>query len=376
LKLINPHLASDGSMAQRFIDEARVTGALDHPNIVPLHDLLTDDPLRASYTMKLVAGETLTEKIGKQKSRRDVEQILETIISVCNAMSFAHSRGIVHRDLKPDNIMVGDFGEVYVMDWGCALVKGDRSLVDTAPDEDGTVIGTVQYMAPEQARGDVSATDARTDVFALGAILYKALTGKAPYLGPLETTLKAAERGNYRPIDDHAGGVAVMPPPQLTRIVKKAMAYDPARRYQSAADLAEALRGFLRSGDWNLPHVFRAGTVIVNEGDKAEAAFIIKEGRCEVRKRDPDDPARSTVLRVLGPGDVFGETAIFADAPRSASVVALDDVRAVVIERAELERWMAGGALGTFVKTLAARFLEHDKRLQQAARGMDLELPG
>jgi serine/threonine-protein kinase len=376
LKLINPRLAADPSLAQRFIDEARVTGALDHPNIVPVHDLMVEDPLRASYTMKLVAGRTLSELITGQKSRRDVERILETIVSVCNAVSFAHSRGIVHRDLKPDNIMVGDFGEVYVMDWGCAYVRGDRGIVDGAPDDDGTVLGTVQYMAPEQARGEVASTDARTDVFAIGAILYKVLTGRAPYVGPLETALAAAERGDYRPIDDSTAGVAVMPPPKLTQIVKKAMAFDPNRRYQSATDLAEALRAFMRGGDWNVPRIFPAGTAIVREGDRADAAFIIESGRCEVRKRDPDNPERHTVLRVLVPGDVFGEAAIFADVPRSASVVALDDVRAVVIERAELERWVASGSLGKFVKSLADRFLELDQRLQQAARGMDLELPG
>ncbi|MCC6250437.1 MAG: serine/threonine protein kinase, partial [Rubrivivax sp.] len=181
LKVIDPALAADASMRQRFIDEARITGALTHPNIVPVHDLAVDEEHgRASYTMKLVDGRTLTELIAMQASQRDVERILQVLASVCDALAYAHSRGIVHRDLKPDNIMVGEFGEVYLMDWGCAFATTDRTLVDGEPDAEGTVAGTVRYMAPEQARGEIGRIDARTDIFSMGAILYKALTGQAP----------------------------------------------------------------------------------------------------------------------------------------------------------------------------------------------------
>ncbi|MCW5634576.1 MAG: protein kinase [Rubrivivax sp.] len=367
LKVIDPGLATDPEMRQRFVDEARITGALAHPNIVPVHDLAFDERAgRAAYTMKLVDGRTLTELIAMQASQRDLERILQCLASVCDALAFAHSRGIVHRDLKPDNIMVGEFGEVYVMDWGCALATGERTLVDGEPEPEGTVAGTVRYMAPEQARGEISRIDARTDVFSIGAILYKALTGQAPYMGPSEQALDAAARCEFRSIDE-SGGVAVKPPPMLTAIVKQAMARDPADRYQSAAELAEELRAFLRGGNWFPLHVFQAGRTIVREGDRADAAYLITEGRCEVRKRDPANRARSIALRILKPGDVFGETAIFADAPRSASVVALDDVKAVVVDRASLEQLVANTYLGRFVKALADRFLELEARVAPPA---------
>src|SRR5579862_1492985 len=129
-KVIDPRLGADPYSAQRFIDEARITGMLDHPNIVPIHELAADDRTQASYTMKLVEGQTLTALIAAQKTRRDLEHILQCVIKVCDALAFAHSRGVIHRDLKPDNIMVGSFGQVYVMDWGLAQVNGDRSMID------------------------------------------------------------------------------------------------------------------------------------------------------------------------------------------------------------------------------------------------------
>ncbi len=361
-KVIDPVLGNDPFAAQRFIDEARITGMLDHANVVPVHDLVTDDRGTASYTMKLVEGRTLTAMIAMQKTRRDLEEILQSLIKVCDALAFAHSRGIIHRDLKPDNIMIGGYGQVYVMDWGCAQVTGDRSLVEGDAEPDGMVIGTVQYMAPEQALGQVSAIDARTDVFAMGAVLYKVLTGTCPYPGPIMEALVAAQRCEFRSPEE-TGGVVVKPPPHLSQIVMKAMAKEPADRYQSAEELAEALRQFLRGGNWFPLHKFAAGAVIVREGDRAEAAYIITAGTCEVRKVDPKDPSRYQVLRVLQAGEVFGETAIFADAPRSASVIALDDVSAVVVERTALDSLVASSWLGLFVKALADRFLDVDARL-------------
>ena len=375
-KVIDPTLGTDPFAAQRFIDEARITGMLDHANVVPVHELVADDRGKASYTMKLVEGRTLTALITAQKTRRDLEEILQSLIKVCDALSFAHSRGIIHRDLKPDNIMIGGYGQVYVMDWGCALLVPRRASSEArvmlppgssrraAPD---TVLGTAAYMAPEQAHGLISQIDARTDVFAMGAVLYKVLTGTCPYPGPMMDALAAAQRAELRSPDE-TSGVAVKPPPHLSQIAMKAMAKDPKDRYQSAEELAEALRSFLRGGNWFPLHKFASGEEIVREGDRADAAYIITAGRCEVRKRDPKDPSRYIVLRELQAGEVFGETAIFADAPRSASVVALEDVSAVVVERTALDSLVASSWLGLFVKALADRFLDVDARLANAMK--------
>jgi serine/threonine-protein kinase len=363
MKVLEP--SEDPHAAQRFIDEARITGRLDHANIVPVHDLVIDNRGVASYTMKLVEGQTLSALIASQKTQRDLERILQSLISVCDALSFAHSRGVVHRDLKPDNVMVGSHGQVYVMDWGCAQVIGDdRSLVEGRVDPDGIVIGTVAYMAPEQALGMISKIDTRTDVFGVGAILYKAITGTAPYPGPVMDALARAQRGEF-PAPDSRAGQAVKPPPHLSQIAVKAMQANPADRFQTVDALADELRAFLRGGNWFPLHKYAAGSVIVREGDRADAAYIITSGRCEVRKTDSSDPKRTVVLRTLAAGDVFGETAIFADMPRSATVVALDEVSAVLVDRSAIDNLTRSSWLGLFVKSLADRFLDVDAQLSK-----------
>ncbi len=362
MKVLEP--SEDPLAAQRFIDEARITGRLDHANIVPVHDLVIDNRGVASYTMKLVEGQTLSQLIATQKTQRDLERILQSLISVCDALSFAHSRGVIHRDLKPDNVMVGSHGQVYVMDWGCAQVIGNDRGIEGQLDPDGMVIGTVAYMAPEQAQGLISRIDARTDVFGVGAILYKALTGTAPYPGPVMDALMRAQRGEVPPPESRAD-LSVKPPPHLSQIAMKAMQPDPANRFPSVDALADELRAFLRGGNWFPLHKFPAGTVIVREGDRADAAYILTSGRCEVRKEDPNNPKRTVVLRTLEAGDVFGETAIFADTPRSATVVALEEVSAVVVERSAIDNLTRSSWLGLFVKALADRFLDVDAQLSK-----------
>ena len=364
MKVLEPELATHSSAAIRFLDEARITGLLDHANVVPVHDIGRDERGNASYTMKLVEGQTLSEVIAGQKSQRDLERILQILLKVCDGLSYAHSRGVIHRDLKPDNIMVGSYGQVYVMDWGLAQVNGEarQTVVEGRVDPDGIVIGTLQYMAPEQARGEVSSIDPRTDVFGLGAILYKALTGIAPYNGPLAIVLPAAQRGDVLP-PEKLPGLKVKPPPGLSEIAMKAMAPRPEDRYQSVDELADEIRAFLRGGNWFPLQKFPAGSVIVREGAPADAAYIITAGTCEVRKLD--SKGQTIVLRRLNAGDVFGETAIFANAPRSATVVALDEVSAVVVERTALEHLVRSSWLGLFVKALADRFLELDARVSR-----------
>jgi serine/threonine-protein kinase len=158
-------------------------------------------------------------------------------------------------------------------------------------------------------------------------------------------------------------GLKVKPPPGLSEIAMKAMAPRPEDRYQSIDELADEIRAFLRGGNWFPLQKFPAGSVIVREGAPADAAYIITAGTCEVRK--VDSKGQTIVLRRLNAGDVFGETAIFANAPRSATVVALDEVSAVVVERTALEHLVRSSWLGLFVKALADRFLELDARVSR-----------
>ncbi len=239
-----------------------MTGQLEHPNIVPIHELATrPEDGSPYYTMRLVAGRTLrvaiTEYHRRQKpgstDRLEQTRLLTAFVEVCQAIAYAHSRGVVHRDLKPENVLLGNFGEVVVLDWGLAKVvrmapDSGFSPVSTTPDVNtektlaGEVLGTPAYMAPEQASGQVELIDARTDVYALGAILYEILTGRKPHEGASiqEVLGKAAAA-----LAPSARLVEPSTPSSLDAICGRAMAREQDQRYASAAEMAQEVQRYL-----------------------------------------------------------------------------------------------------------------------------------
>ncbi|MBL8801595.1 MAG: serine/threonine protein kinase [Planctomycetes bacterium] len=269
----------------RFIEEARVTGQLAHPGIVPVHELGVDAEGRAYFTMKLVQGATLEEVFDRARAGDATwsrTRVLDVLLRVCEAMAYAHSKGVIHRDLKPANVMVGAFGEVHVMDWGLARVlssegedaaRGEQARDDANEQHDaphgpasedsssrtleGDVLGTLAYMSPEQARGKLSEIGPATDVYALGAMLYELLAGYAPHKPPGERA-DAAElwrrvrSGKVEPLPEKAA------PPELAAICERALEPDWRRRYGDMSALAEDLRAYLegrvvqayRTGAW------------------------------------------------------------------------------------------------------------------------------
>ena len=387
LKKLDPSHAVNEDQVQRFLLEAQITGQLDHPNIVPIHELGRDAEESFYFTMKMVEGSTLAEAIesaGESRLEPDrLAEFLQALIKVCEALSFAHSRGVIHRDVKPSNIMVGQFGQVYIGDWGVARLlplsddTGSERRVavsaETVIDSPGSIIGSPAYMAPEQVEGVHEAIDARTDVFAVGATLYHILTGRPPYT---ETNyyrlLSQALCGEFEPPENVVDSGDL--PPGLARITNKAMATDPDDRYPTMMALQRDLELFMR-GAWHLPtQTFEAGTAIITEGEEADAAYIITEGRCEVLK-DLGDGRRASV-RELGPREVFGEMAIFSSQPRSATVVAIDDVTVMVVKREMLSSELGLNAwMGRFVKAMADRFLENDQRLRLFESGTHKAVP-
>jgi WD40 repeat protein len=256
-----------GSVAVRFLAEAHITAQLDHPGIVPVHDLGIDESGRAFFTMALVEGEDLRRIFVKAREGREgwsITRALGVLVKVCEAVAFAHSRGIIHRDLKPSNVMVGGFGQVYVMDWGLAkraAVSGQPPPAEAgaAPGGaggepspmltlDGTVLGTPSYMPPEQAEGRVADVDGRADVYSAGAMLYTLLTGAVPYVargeGPSgKEVLSAVLAGPPAAIHE----LSSRTPAELVAICEKAMARDPGRRYARMEELAGDLRAYLEN---------------------------------------------------------------------------------------------------------------------------------
>jgi eukaryotic-like serine/threonine-protein kinase len=359
MKRIHSHLAGDARSAHMFVREAQITGQLEHPSIVPVHELGVDDHENLFFTMKLVEGRTFEQMIRALPpgplEHSTLIDMLEIVVRICDALSFAHSRGVVHGDVKPANVMVGDFGEVYLMDWGVARRMGE---VDERERRSGETVfvGTPSYMAPEQARGLLAELDERTDVFAIGAMLYHLLARVPPYPGRnFWEIVPLAQEGRWRPLDAAARQI----PRPLVEIVSKAMAPDPADRFLSVRALQEALVGFSRGRDSFPKRTFQAGETIVSEGEHGDAAYIVESGLCSVWRTIDGQRVR---LRQMGPGEVFGETAILASSPRSATVIADEHTVVHVVTAEVLEREMAAMKpwMGAFVRTLAKRFRERE----------------
>ncbi|HEX9105089.1 MAG TPA: serine/threonine-protein kinase, partial [Polyangia bacterium] len=267
-KQLRKEARRDDASRSRFAREARIQGQLEHPAVVPVYDLGGSDDGVLFFTMKRVRGTALGEILSSLASgestlsRRYTRRRLLTAFSqVCLAAHYAHERGVVHRDIKPDNIMLGDYGEVYLLDWGLARVESlddptDPAMHAAAGASDGRtragqVLGTLGYMAPEQARGEHATLDARADVYALGAILFEILTCEPLYARDrVELMMARACAGD---VDARASvrapGAEV--PPELEALVVAATAADRAARLPSARALYDALEAYL-DGDRNL----------------------------------------------------------------------------------------------------------------------------
>ena len=265
LKIINAAAATNGLSAARFLAEAQATAQLQHPGIVPVYDAGTLPDGRYWYTMKEVRGSTLDAVIRSAHAEHadasawTLHRMVDALRQVCEAVGYAHSRGALHRDLKPQNIMVGDFGEVLVLDWGLVKMVGtvgvetDEGPVQTQRSSSGEhqtragrVAGTPAYMAPEQMSGRPITLDARYDVYALGAILYEIISGVCAYSGSADDIISQVRAGPPTTLRERGLGAY---PSALVDACERAMARAPEDRFASASELASTLQSWLEGAE-------------------------------------------------------------------------------------------------------------------------------
>jgi WD40 repeat protein len=242
-------------MLSRFILEARITSKLQHPNVPPVHDLGVGADGKHYFTMRRVRGKSLSALLRKGEAGTLIER-LDIFRKICDAVAYAHSRGVIHRDLKPSNIMIGQFGMVLVLDWGLAKVMGDTATESMSmpavggssgsgshQTRLGAVMGTPAWMAPEQALGDTDAIDRCSDIFSLGAILFALLTGKPPFERRPAEILDESSAWEVEAPSETLSAKEV--PRELDAVVLKAMARDPAERFESVEELRSEAQAFI-----------------------------------------------------------------------------------------------------------------------------------
>lgn len=374
LKLMDVSMADTPVAIDQFVREAQITGQLEHPNIIPFYEFGADAQGTHYINMRKIDGAVLDNLIEADHAARlhspNLMRLLETVIKVLDALAYAHSRGVIHRDIKPDNIIVGPFGQTYLLDWGVALIKPTMTSNPVVTSEfssasdlnrDRVIVGTPAYMSPELATGRVPDQNASTDTFLIGATLYQILTGRPPFHA--ETISDALSlAANEKVPDPHLFVSGHHLPAGLVRITMKALSRELAGRYGSASELRGDLEAFVRGAGYLPRELFRAGQTIVAEGDEGEAAYVIASGSCQASQMRHGQPH---VLRELGPGDVFGEMAILTSGRRTSSVVALTDVEVQVVSADSLKEGLGVDTwFGAFVTTVASRFVEAEAKLR------------
>jgi cytochrome c-type biogenesis protein CcmH/NrfG len=320
VKVLHSRFGRGSPAAARFLDEARITGQLQHPGIPPIHHVGTLPDGRPFLAMKLIKGDTLEALLkSRQNPAADPGRFLATFEQVCQAVGYAHAHGVIHRDLKPANVMVGAFGEVQVMDWGLAKLVGDDRPSEPRPDADtwgteirslrdrgeltqaGSLLGTPAYMPPEQAIGAVDQVDKRSDVFGLGGILCVILTGQPPYLGAdSESTRQLAARARLEQAFTRLEGCGAEP--ELVALAKRCLAPEKGDRPADAGGVADAVAALRADAERRARQA---------EMDRARAEVQAAEERKRRRVR------RALALAIVGLVAVAGVAAWWVDRERA-----------------------------------------------------------
>ncbi len=370
VKVVHQRLGSRGDLKARFLREARVQGQLEHPSVVPVYDLGRGPDGEPYFTMKRVRGHTLEKIIealrsGDEQARKKYSprKLLGAVASICLALDYVHERGVVHRDLKPANVILGDFGEVYLLDWGLAKLVGapeidDERRVDpaVASSEDramagpsvltsvNTLLGTPGYMAREQLLGNLLDIDGRADIYALGAILFELLTLERLHGGEtMQDVLKSTMDGAVARPSVRAPAREV--PPELEAICVKATATVPSDRYLTAREMNDAIERYL-DGDRDLQHRREMAIEHARAAERAAAAAETEDPEAAEASRRVAmrELSRAVALDPDNPRTMRAMVSLLMQAPRELPRDVKDELEALARDQVRL-----GGKTGGLV---------------------------
>ncbi len=363
LKVLLEDHRNSPSMTRRFVEEAQISGQLQHPGIVPVHQLGTLDDGRLFFSMKLVRGQTLEDLLASRpEAETDRQHYLGIFRRICQTVAYAHSRRVIHRDLKPANVMVGAFGEVQVLDWGLAKVLGrsDDEATEAASEEaevetlrsmqpanasmPGSVMGTPSYMSPEQARGEIHRIDERADVFGLGAILCEIIVARPPYEG--KTSVEVRERAARGDVQTAVATIdRCAADPEVRALAKRCLSADPDDRPRTAGEVAEEINRYLDSLEERARR---------SELDAAEARVKAQEER-RARRLTLGIGTLAVVLIVGGAWAVVERMQRRSDAEGAmlSTLAEADDLLATGLSARDLTRLQRGRDLAQHALSLA-----------------------
>ncbi len=369
----NPHLL------RAFVTEAKLVSYLDHPGIVPIYDTFFERNNKLCYSMKLIEGMRLTSLL-KYRSRGKgdtkgvpLSKLIEIFMKICETLAYVHDKGVIHLDIKPDNVLIGKYGEVFIMDWGNARLYNqkpyfeyfnqhmdDIKLANLEKEAEHMILGTPHYMSPEQTSKSRAELTPSSDIFSAGIILYQMLTGTHPFGHVDETREIMMEIRSFRPKPAHKVNSDI--PLRVSMICEHMLEKDRRLRYHSFKEVLEDLDDFYNSGQAFETRTYKPGEAIVKEGDIGDYSFKILSGKVEVTKKSN---GKKKVLAELGEDEIFGELAIFTKQPRTATVTALQTTTIRIMDRESVEKELEKLSpwVGYMITSLSNRFIEMNDKI-------------
>ena len=383
-KELNPTHHNNPNVVQTFVNEMKLMGHLNHPGILPIYDAYLQESNDPSYVMGLAEGEDLASLLGMSTVSGDgvalpLERAVRIMEKLCETMTYAHDRGVIHLDLKPANIMIGNYGEVWIMDWGTARLhdydkyreslkqeSDSTELIDYQHEADNLFIGTPKYMSPEQTSRRRDQLNYASDIFSVGVIFYQMLTGIHPFKG-----------SNFEDLVDKIchwnppGTSEINPdvPINLSRICTKMIKKDLDERYESFSEVIKDIDEYQNSAAGFPTRTFEAGEVIFREGKPSEYVCIVVTGCVGISMNI--DGTHTTIAR-LGSNEPFGELAALTGVPRTATATALEKSVVRIIRKEDINEevkklspWVGG-----IVQSLTTRFIDINEKLIRLEKEM------